>query len=595
MSTVPRTVYVHSLTGATKGCAGEYVLDAEELNGQPLWQQCGGVYWLGSSKASHWVFTDKLAVDNGIFANVGHLVSRAPHGGRTPDRMTCGFLTPQNEPTDVDVSLERLAAPAKLFVISPNSEHDSAGVYELLEGEDGKRNGHPVWKHQQSDLHLGSSRNGFWIITDRASCENGLAADVGLLRSATQHGGEFPHKVECGWIALSKKEVDSAIRVTERNPATVERPPATLVLESSQESHNGEYKLADELVNQLPLWRGSSSAEETWLAGSQGGYWVLTNAAAKDNGFCTNTGFIYSKEPHGGALPHTIAAWQDVKQQDIDCRFVAQDVDIAQWNIARLPKFVRKPTVSINTVPKRIRAETEEEEIRLLPDTKWDATLPERSCLEELRENAHIREMLPDIDCIIEDVEAKARNLRSDPTSKASARLLDNSELHAILAHTHEFSPTGKREGNLYFEEDRALRFRDEEGRRAMMTTWSVHIYYMLRCLGRLPSFEGTVYRVTSRQEDLCRYKEGCPIQWGHWTSATIKLDVAHELTPKSGAIFKIRVFTGKDITNISFLKGDGEILLTPNHRFVVVRTAYVECGFTFVDLLETRSECFVY
>ena len=44
-----------------------------------------------------------------------------------------------------------------------------------------------------------------------------------------------------------------------------------------------------------------------------------------------------------------------------------------------------------------------------------------------------------------------------------------------------------------------------------------------------------------------------------------------------------------------SLLPQEGEVLLWPGQRYVVTRAAYVEAGYTYIDLMETGADVLVF
>jgi len=171
------------------------------------------------------------------------------------------------------------------------------------------------------------------------------------------------------------------------------------------------------------------------------------------------------------------------------------------------------------------------------------------------------------------------------------ASKMDNDELAGISFYTHD-NCTGIKQGNFFYEENIDLRKRDPKARMQMLKTWGTHVYYTLRAMGKLDDIATTVYRGMPEQELVRQeYLEGRPIQFGGWTSTTTNLVAAMGFTGADGVILKITIRTGKDINLLSFFPGEGEVLLTPNHRFIVTKEFYRdENGFCFVDLLETRA-----
>ena len=82
----------------------------------------------------------------------------------------------------------------------------------------------------------------------------------------------------------------------------------------------------------------------------------------------------------------------------------------------------------------------------------------------------------------------------------------------------------------------------------------------------------------------------------GAFASTTTDILASRGFTDKDkGVIFKLTVLSGRSINDYSFFPAEGEILLTPNHRFTVTSKPYVELnGYTMVDMCETQGEAFV-
>lgn len=74
----------------------------------------------------------------------------------------------------------------------------------------------------------------------------------------------------------------------------------------------------------------------------------------------------------------------------------------------------------------------------------------------------------------------------------------------------------------------------------------------------------------------------------------------------KSGVVFRVHVFTARDISLYSVLPGEKELLISPNcnnfstckpltlqAKFIVTRALYTgEDGFSYIDLLEENGLC---
>jgi hypothetical protein len=230
--------------------------------------------------------------------------------------------------------------------------------------------------------------------------------------------------------------------------------------------------------------------------------------------------------------------------------------------------------------------------LAMLPMTKWTDVPPSRSCIEELLGNARIRATVPDIDSIAEDVRMKVLELQYTPTPIK----LDPDSIGAIVAYTHDLQQVGK-QGNLYFELNGMLRQRVATARATLVQTWGGYMYFMMTALSKLPDFEGECYRGYNHgtQEQIVReYAVGRPIQWGAFTSVTTSLAAARGFAPNSRVIFKITVTSGRDINAYSFFPQEGEILLSPSHRFTVSSKPREEGGFTVIDLVQVAGTAFV-
>ena len=81
----------------------------------------------------------------------------------------------------------------------------------------------------------------------------------------------------------------------------------------------------------------------------------------------------------------------------------------------------------------------------------------------------------------------------------------------------------------------------------------------------------------------------------GAFASTTTDIMASRGFTDKlKGVIFKLTVLSGRSINDYSFFPAEGEILLTPSHRFTVSSEPYVLDGYTMLDMVEQKGEIFV-
>ena len=122
---------------------------------------------------------------------------------------------------------------------------------------------------------------------------------------------------------------------------------------------------------------------------------------------------------------------------------------------------------------------------------------------------------------------------------------------------------------------------------------WRGFLFFMLRALEQLPTFQGVVFRGGNRGIDQVtvkkEYKKGRPIQWGGFSSTTLDRDAAVPFVHKAtGVLFKISVVSGRDIGAFSFFPREREILLSPRCHFTVASDMYFDDeGYACLDLVE--------
>merc|ERR1719329_93144 len=238
------------------------------------------------------------------------------------------------------------------------------------------------------------------------------------------------------------------------------------------------------------------------------------------------------------------------------------------------------------------RLKPQHEEVSILPSTRWEDFKTDLGLMEHLRQSPEVRMKVPEIDRVLEDVEDKVADLRFDPNARELIQQMDDDELSSLVIYTHDLQQAdGRRDGNFYYEENKDLRKRAAQSRTMTLKTWGVHVCYALRALGKVPDFEGEVFRGFEDLNDITtQYQEGRRIQWGAWSSTTSDKQAAMGFAGPNGAVLKIKVFTAKDIKKLSFFSCEGEILVSPNHKFMVTSSPYVEDGYTFVNMMEVKK-----
>lgn len=293
------TIYVVSPNGEQQ-CAGEYVLIPErKANGQPIWKQAGGNYWLYSGDKGMWIIGGSDAAALNFECSRGMLFCKILHGGQTPDKFSGSWLRLDGETFVEDDAItvsQGIVQPRALCVVSPNGQHRCAGEYVLVAGE--MVNGLPLWKQRGGKCFLYSGTNGSWIIGGNDAKEKDFKCSRGVIYSKRSHGGLMPEAVGCVWLRLSgeKFHEDASILVSIKPLPLYVRSP------NGQQRCSGEYvPVADKMANGQPLWEHIGG--KCWLYSGSNGMWIIGGNDAKEKDFQCTRGVIYCKTAHGGLTP----------------------------------------------------------------------------------------------------------------------------------------------------------------------------------------------------------------------------------------------------------------------------------------------------
>lgn len=303
---MPSVLHVLSPNGQQK-CAGEYVaVVGETVNGQPLWQQAAGAYWLYSDAKGMWIIGGRDAKDQNFQRSHGIIFCKVLHSGLTPDKVTGSWwrLEDDNFVEDEDIRINTgILKPFALRIVSPNGQQRCAGEYLLVTGE--MANGMPMWHQKGGKCWLYSGDNGMWIIGSSDAKERAFRCSKGVIYSKRAHGGRMPDRVSCVWVRLCGDEFN------EDSSITVAIKPAPLYVQSpnGQQRCAGEYvPVADKMANGQPLWEHIGG--KCWLYSGSNGMWIIGGADAKEKNFQCTRGVIYCKTAHASQMPDKmVGSW----------------------------------------------------------------------------------------------------------------------------------------------------------------------------------------------------------------------------------------------------------------------------------------------
>eukprot|EP00727_Mastigamoeba_balamuthi_P014704 m51a1_g986 putative laminin g sub domain 2 (876) ;mRNA; f:465018-468422 len=216
---------------------------------------------------------------------------------------------------------------------------------------------------------------------------------------------------------------------------------------------------------------------------------------------------------------------------------------------------------------------------------------PANSCEDELRANALALELV-DIDVMLRAIKDFIEDLKfADPPEM---KILDANELFAIVTYTYDLG-YARPEENLYYKLNLDLRQR----MKGKMEAWWGYLYYLMKGLEKLPDVPETLYRGVPQDRAQVvekEYAQGRRVRWTAFSSTTVDLGVAVRIfAGPGGVVFRIQCTSGRNLASLSYIRGEGEILLSPNITFRVKRPVHSEDGILFIDLSEEPPEVLVF
>ncbi len=172
---------------------------------------------------------------------------------------------------------------------------------------------------------------------------------------------------------------------------------------------------------------------------------------------------------------------------------------------------------------------------------------------------------------------------------------LTNDEALAIAAYSCE-SESGDKKNNIYYALNEVLRENDPKKVEKLLPFLS----YLMSGITKLPPVKATVYRGipnTSMGMIKEKYQDGLNIHWSGFTSTTNNIERAKRFADAGGIIFRIKIYTGRNIEHYSYVSLEEEVLLFPNCKLLVTASVHPEGedGFYDVDLVEPQESTFVF
>lgn len=170
-------------------------------------------------------------------------------------------------------------------------------------------------------------------------------------------------------------------------------------------------------------------------------------------------------------------------------------------------------------------------------------------------------------------------------------RLSDDTGL-AVMSYTVDLKPAA----SMFDHLNKALQTRNPSTLDILLP----FLYYFIGGLTSLPVVQGIVYRgLPAAVLDIVtsNYALGTKIHWSGFTSTSTDISVAKRFARGAGGIIIcVTTQTGRELGLYSAFRGEREVVLSPNSKFVVSKACSLDTdGYYYVDLIEVIDATFVF
>jgi len=178
----------------------------------------------------------------------------------------------------------------------------------------------------------------------------------------------------------------------------------------------------------------------------------------------------------------------------------------------------------------------------------------------------------------------KYGNVRYDENSKKQnetrinlENTLTQQEKDAIIKYT-TFSGKSKLVNQLLRKELKVDKQKLSKEDKVVIDEINEIIVNFTTALKKMPSYQGTVYRITSVNRNvadriLSKINKNGKLSWNQFLSSSTKKGVTNYFLGRDDVDFRLKIKskTGKDISILSFHKGEKEIIFLPNTKFEII------------------------
>eukprot|EP00927_Polykrikos_kofoidii_P009962 TRINITY_DN14192_c0_g1_i1.p1 TRINITY_DN14192_c0_g1~~TRINITY_DN14192_c0_g1_i1.p1 ORF type:complete len:590 (-),score=82.97 TRINITY_DN14192_c0_g1_i1:196-1740(-) len=306
------------------------LVEGVKPNGKPLWKSVNGNYWIFSGVGGQWLVGGEEEHKADFQCDSGKIASRKRHIDTMPDCVGAGCWLRFDgqgwcDDASINVIFRSEDSLEKLIVVSA-LDMACMGEYELV--ADLSPNGMPLWQMPEANFYIFSCPRGRWFVGSENELNDGFQCSTGLLTMGVPHGGRFPESIGLGGWFLYDDGKWCESPTVDIVAAKVDAPAAVLDV-LADKPVGGRFQLVEGVMpNAMPLWK---SIDGLFLIFSgPGGQWLVGGEREQKLKFKRDSGFIASRDSHGGVMPDRVGLgrwlrfdgteWRDDAKIDIISR-----------------------------------------------------------------------------------------------------------------------------------------------------------------------------------------------------------------------------------------------------------------------------------
>lgn len=590
----PPVLHIVSPTRLCEKSGAYHLLENEMANGQPVWKQANGIFFLFSGSDGCWQIkatSDQVKIGGTYIGPTGSLYHSVAHCGMMPNdvkRFKGAFSTFEDGDFIADPSVEittTIPVPIRrLHVSSPRRHCEKSGYYLLVDEQ--LANGQPVWRQAGGQFWIYSSISGEWYIAESSNViriGGNFSCSVGGVRNPGGHGNIMPHDLESPWEVLDgdMRTMAKEVKIIAAGPVI---PPLFEFVVSGEtcEEYRGSYVLvADQWLNGQPMWKHMSN--NVWLYSDTGGRWCFSSSSGQaDPSEPSCRAAIRTQGLHGGMLPQNAGAFCVYQEWGSDW-FPAENIKVECPDALRLLATRLSACIFLGSRLNPVEGVLDELKN---PRTNFEECL-DRACVNLPYGRLHLA---------LNWVQQKRKEIQA---------IEGMTEEAAMAIYLYQFTDS-------VFDELNSQLINSD--RSVLVAKWYPFLRHLLegilalkRQQGNQPKLLHRVVKGNLLKDGPGMYKKGMSITWwpptactgevdclqektapdlGEWELDAIFMDARSPKTPEPHTVLNIFANHSVNISDFSPYRYEHERILLPGTRLTVTGTATIS-GVAIIDLEE--------